>query len=571
MQAVIAFLGSQPFLLMFLVVGIGFVLGRLSYKGIGLGVTGATLLVGLLLSLFAMELGVRFELPTLVSSVFFNLFIFAIGLRVGPQFFATFGRGGKQIAVIGIFTVASAAGLALLLGKLLHLPHGGVAGVLAGAGTSTPAFGAAQSAVRASVDPDQLASVEPILTQQSTAFAIGYVVGMVGLVFFIKYLPQLFRSNARKAGEELQKELDEASPLEAPGVSLAYTKLMPAEADIRVFHVDRPDLIGRSVGELKKAYPRIVFEQLRRGDQTLAPDDDLRVQQGDEVALAGMVSQLIQFAPKVGPEIEDAALRDVEYETADVVVAKPELVGRPLQDVMWSTGHGCYLRALFRMGDQIPVQPELPLKHNDVLRVIGNPRHTQSLERVAGTAIRARLDTDILTIAIGLVVGSLIGALQVHIGGVEIGLGAAGGLMIAGIAISALRARFPALGGPVPESVRRMFEDVGVVIFVAVLGLNTGGTLPAAFAAGNLGHMLIAIVIVAFVPVVLGWVLGMYLFKVNAAILLGAIAGANQNSAALKTAEESTHSDGPALGFPVAFAVGTLALSIAAYIVALIE
>jgi putative transport protein len=143
--------------------------------------------------------------------------------------------------------------------------------------------------------------------------------------------------------------------------------------------------------------------------------------------------------------------------------------------------------------------------------------------------------------------------------------------MIAGIAISALRARLPALGGPVPESVRRMFEDVGVVIFVAVLGLNTGATLPAAFATGNLGHLLIAIVIVAFVPVLLGWVVGIYLFKVNAAILLGAIAGANQNSAALKTAEESTHSEGPALGFPVAFAVGTLALAVAAYIVALIE
>src|SRR5262245_45710519 len=140
MQAVFAFLADQPFLLIFLVIGFGYALGKLSFRGVGLGVTGATLLVGLLLSLFAFRFGVEVSLPGLVSAMFFNLFIFAIGLRVGPQFLVAFSRGGKQIALVGVFTVICSAALALLCGKLFALPRGEVAGVLAGAGTSSPAF-----------------------------------------------------------------------------------------------------------------------------------------------------------------------------------------------------------------------------------------------------------------------------------------------------------------------------------------------------------------------------------------------------------------------------------------------
>jgi putative transport protein len=571
MQGVFAFLASQPFLLVFLVVGGGYGLGRLSYRGIGLGTTGATLLVGLLVSLAAVQFGVRIELPDLVSAIFFNLFVFAIGLRVGPQFLASFERSGKPIVVVALFTVVVSCLIALGCGWVFDLPEGAVAGVLAGAGTSSPAFGAAQSAIRASAGPDEQAAIEPILTQQATAFAIGYVIGMVGLVVFIRYLPRMFRTDARAAGRELQAELDAASPFEAPGTSLAYLKAVPAETDVRVFRLERPELIGVSILELKQRHPRIVVEQIRRGGQILPPDDGLRLAGGDELVLAGMIGMLLEFAPRVGPEIENATLRDIEYETADIVVSSRVAVGQAVSGVMTGLGHGCYLRALFRMGDPIVAHPQLPLERNDVLRVIGHPRHTHALERSVGTAVRQRLDTDILTLAIGLVIGSFIGALQVEIRGVEIGLGAAGGLMLAAIGLSAIRARHPSLGGPVPESARRMFEDIGVVLFVAVLGLNTGATLPEAFAASSPGLLIVSVLLVTFLPPILGWVLGVYVLKINPVFLLGSIAGSNQSSAALRVAEEETRSDGPALGFPVAFAVGTVALSIAAYFVALIE
>jgi putative transport protein len=566
MRALFGLLDSQSFVLLFLVVGVGYVLGRLRIGGLALGTTPSTVIFGLLLSLLAEErYGFKYHLAPLASSMFFNMFIYAVGLRIGPQFFASLERGGKKLIVVALVVSVGAPALALLCACLFGLPFGGAAGLLAGSCTSSAALGGAQSALANArlVGP----ALEHANATLSAAFAVTYIVGMVGFIIFIKYLPALFRIDVQAATRELEAELRARAPSPLPGTVEALHARMPSAADIRVFRVDNPGLHGRLSGRFD---PWVVVEGVRRGGDILALEPGLAVCMGDLVALAGRVQHLLGAPRRIGPEVDDPELRAVPLDSAEVVINRGPLIGRTLDEVMRGPGHGLHPVGLFRMGEQIPAEPSTELKRGDVLRVIGSKRHVAAFENEAGAAVRAQVATDILTLATGLVLGVLLGAVKIPIFHVELSLGTAGGVLLAAIAVGTLRARNPLLGGPFPEPARRMVEDIGLNVFVAVLGVNTGANVTSTMSGGALGTLLLSAALVGILPPVVGWAIGVYGLKLNPVVLLGAISGARQNTAALRVSEEETRSAGPALGFPVPFAVSTLVMTVLAYVLTML-
>jgi putative transport protein len=354
----------------------------------------------------------------------------------------------------------------------------------------------------------------------------------------------------------------------APGTAEA---LKPAyvPAVVRAYRVENELLLGKRLSYLRDHYPRGAILKISRDGQLLQPTDDLILRHGDEIAVAGRVEILVERGPLIGPELPDSALRNIPTETVEVVVTKSELVGRTLEQLVRGVGHGLYLNGLFRAGDQVPASADTIVRKGDVLRVTGDAAHIAALAKSAGAISRSDVATDIVFLAVGLAVGALIGAIQVPVGRIRLSLGIGGGLLLTGLIISVWRTRRPDFGGPFPEPARRLVEDLGLNVFVAVIGLNAGARFLDALKGGTFVPLLVGALIVGLIPPIVIWVVGSYAMKINPAILLGAMAGARTNSPGMRVAQEDTDSTAPAIGFPVPFAVGTILLTMAGYVLSL--
>ena len=205
-----------------------------------------------------------------------------------------------------------------------------------------------------------------------------------------------------------------------------------------------------------------------------------------------------------------------------------------------------------------------------MLRVTGSRWRLAILEKETGRLIRPSIATDIVTLALGLALGGLIGMISVHIGKVHLTVGAAVGLLLVGITLSTLRTRNPSLGGPYPEPARQLLEDLGLNIFIAILGINSGAGVIKAIGAGALTPILVGCLVVGFIPGLVAWVVGGRVLKMNAALLMGAVAGGRCNSGGLRAAQEATESTVPAISYPVTFAISNIVFTILSYVMAMV-
>ncbi len=562
-------LGHQPFILLFLVVAGGYALGKVQVKGVGLGSTAATLLLGLAVSLWAYQaFRIPYSIPEFTSTVFFNLFIFAIGMKVGPQFIGGIQREGRHLLVLALLVPLLSSLLVYLSRFVFHLQPGLLAGILSGANTATPGFGAAQSALASgAVKLPSGATLEEARANMTTSYALLYSVSMVLFTVMAKVLPRLFGRDAVADAKAMEKVLEGEQQAALPGTAESFLRANTA-LHVRVFRVENPEVDGRTLGQLEPLAPRAGIERVLHAGRTYLPEDGLVLHRGDEVAVAGPVGLLLEGPVRIGPEV-NSSLGDVRVETVELVAHKADLVGRTLGDLAREEGHGLYLNALFRGGDELPVDPSAVIRRGDVLRVTGSRRRLAALEKRVGRVVRPSLVTDIITLALGVSLGALLGAITVPVGGVKFSLGSAVGLLIVSIGLSILRTHNPALGGPFPEAARELLEDLGLNVFIAILGLNAGAGVASAIAGGALTPILVVGLIAAMVPPILAWAVGQYVMKMNTAVLMGAIAGARCNSAGMRASQEATHSIIPAIGYPVTFAVSNLLLTLICYLFAL--
>lgn len=567
LHSLLSYLHSQPFILLFATMAAGYALAKIRVKGVSLGTTASTLLVALSVSAWASAAySMQFELPQFASTLFFNLFMFSVGMKVGPQFLVGLHRGAKDMVLLALLVPLVATALMLLLRWLGHLPPGVTPGIFAGANTATPGLGAAQAALSSGVhEGSRAAQASDAL---STTFAFSYCISMVLFIVVLKLLPRLFgRDPVSDARAFEQSVSSDATPL--PGTA---DSLLPGAipAVRRTYRVEHEQATGRSLGELRQAFPLIEVEHVLRAGVPLATSDDTKLRLGDEVALFATVPRLLPVPARVGPEIDDPRIPPMELQTVDVVQKNDEVIGKRLIDLARDVGHGLFLNALFRAGEHIPRSPDVVIRKGDVLRVSGNPRQLARLEAHVGPVVQRSLSTDVLTLSLGLCLGSAIGSLALPIAGIELSLGSVA-LLLVGVLFSTLRTRNPALGGPFPEPARQLLEDLGLNVFVAVLGLNAGAGVIAVIQGGTLGAVVIGSLVVGLLPSLAAWTLGQYRLRMNTAELMGAVAGARCNSAGMHAAQEACQSSVPAIAYPVTFAISNVVLTIASYFLALLD
>jgi putative transport protein len=567
MSALFHFLQAQPFVALFGVLAAGMILGRPAIRGISLGSVVCIIFVGLLVSIGSYtSTGTALALPDVVKTIFFNIFIFALGVKIGPQFFAGLKRDGWHMVAIGAIVAVLAPAISYVFGWIFELPPGAVAGLLAGSNNSSATFGTASSALTSNAyRPPAGVSVESVAGMLSASFALCYAATQVQFVLFMKILPRLAGFDAPKAARAFEGAMRGERKAPLPG-TVEAADAMDSSVAVRAYRVPEGKGTGKTIGDLRKTAPGIAIELVRRGTGWLHLDDGTALAAGDEVVIAAPVDKQVKLREMLGPEVPDAEARALRpLHTVDVVIGKDDAAGRSVPELL---GPGLYPNAVFRVGVELPAGAETKLERGDVIRVTGTDPRIVDLGTRVGQVVRATHTSDVLTLALGLLTGALLGAIRVPLFGVRISFGAAAVLMT-GIVFGWIKTRHPAFGGPISEGARSLMEEMGLNVFTSALAINSGLAVYQVATGGPIWQLLIASQAISLLPALVAWWVGRHVLQLNPALLMGAIAGARQNTTSMRAAQKESKSAVPGIGYPVPLAITTIALSVAGYFFAL--
>lgn len=574
----LGFLHANPFLLLFLTLALGTRLGRLKAGFFELGSTAATLLAGIVLSLWAwLGHGIRFAIPGVLTTVFLNLFMFAVGLKVGPQFFAALRKDGWKGIAIALVVVGLNFAIVMAGARLLAMPPGFAPGLVSGSMTDTAVLGVATGAIEnGTYQPPAGLPAADVAGNVAAAYAVTFLFSLVGMILLVRYLPRVLGVDTKAAAREAEAQYSGGANLPVPGVDAAYA-FERVTVDVRAYRVEHPEAVGITVGELSMRAEAPVLRVLR-GVEELDVASNPVLAAGDLVTVVTSVTRLATVAPRlIGPEVADERARDVGAEVADLVVTRREFVGITMQEATakvrsrMAAGTDAPARlfhpvALLRDGGPVAIWPGLVLERGDILRVVGQKAMTKEVGKMVGASVRFTTESDILTLALGMSLGYLAGSFGTTVGRVPLHLGAPAGVMLAGIGISALRSRMPAFGGPVSEGARSLLQVLGLDVFIAVLALNTAPSIATAWTGGYVAPLLSIGIPAALLPPLVAWFVGSRVLGMNAALLAGAICGARHSTPALRVAQEEAASAVPAAGYAVAYAVSSVLVLMLGYV-----
>jgi putative transport protein len=544
---VVSSLRQNPELAVFLTLALGFLLGRVRFGTLKLGNVVGTLLAGVLIGQLAIEI------HPLVKTVFFDLFLFATGYKVGPQFFRGLKKNAvPQVSLTVVLCVTSLVAT-VVAAKALRYDCGTAAGLLAGAFTESTVIGTAGDTIARLNLPDP--EKRRLLNNIPVAYAVSYLVGTGFVVWFLSTLaPRLLGIDLKAESQKLEAKMS-VRPTEQSGRFSGYR-----EWDIRAYRL--ADVFdNRRITNLEKSFvpERMFVERIRRNSSVVDATPDTVLHAGDVVAIVARRRVLLSEGFAVGVEVEDRELLDFPVVTADVVVTNRAVVDQTLPILAEQYGRGVTLQKLIRGGEEIPFTSETSVQRGDLLRIVGATEHVERVGKILGYVEPPSSETDVVFVGLGIFVGGLIGLLSVRVGGLPLSLTASGGSLIMGLVFGWLRSVRPTFGR-IPEPALWVFDTLGLAVFIGVVGLNAGPSFVTGLRIAGPSLLLVGF-LVAVTPHVAALLFGRYVLNINPVILLGACAGAGTVTAALRAIQDEAGSKLPALGYTVPYAVGNILLT----------
>jgi putative transport protein len=520
---------------LFTVLAFGLMLGKLSIRGIVLGPTPGVLLVALLFGHWG------FDIEFNTESIGFMLFIFCVGVEAGPNFFSGFAQDGLRYVCLAVVVALSGIAAALGAAEFLDLDRGLAAGLLAGSLTSSPTLAGAQGAVVRMADQLGPEGRDALIAQISVGYAITYVVGLLALLAIIQLLPRVLRLDLAASAREVATErgiMDGRRRTIRTPIIRAYKVTPDAAANI-----DSRTL--REIGVWEQF--GLSVDRVKRDGELFIPDSETVIQEGDEVALVGYPINHARSDFKLAEESFDAELLEFQIVSQPIVISRSSVVGKRLEDLQLQAEHGCFAEGIERTKVPLPIKPDLVLNRGDVLTVSGELNRVEALVEELGFVERRSDNTDLMSFAMFFTLGLLLAQLSVLVGDVSITLGSAGGLLASGILMGYFRSRNPLLGN-IPQGAINVLKDLGLNLFMASVGLSAGASVVATLLDSGMILVVLGLVI-AMVPLLVGYLVGTKILGMNPALLLGALAGAMTSTPALSTLVETARSNIPALGY----------------------
>ena len=537
-------------LAVFLTLAIGFFIGRLRVGTFSLGTAVGTLLAGVAIG------QLNIQVPAVVKYVFFDLFLFTTGYKVGPQFFRALKKDALPQLAITLVLCVTCLLAAFTAAKLLGYDVGTAAGMLAGAFTESTVIGTASDAIgRLATISD--AEKTRLVNNIPVAYAVTYLIGTAFIVWFLPNVgPKLMRVNLKEEARKLRAKIA-ASGAGEPETPSAYQALA-----VRAYQVTNPNLINRSVAELeaRPKQARVFISRIRRDGRIIEPNPDTVVRESDVIAVLTRSELLTARGAEIGAEVDDKELLDFPIEFLDVVITNKSLVGKTIVELAgMDFARGVFLKKLTRVGEPMPFSPATRIERGDVMTLIGATRDVERAAKNLGYADRQTVMTDMIFVGLGIVLGGLVGLLTITIGGLPLTLTASGGALIMGLIFGWLRAVHPTFGR-IPGSAMWIFDTVGLTVFMACVGLAAGPSFFSGLQKSGVSLVFVGLVI-AVLPHTVSILFGRYVLKMNPVIVLGACSGAGTITAALRAIQEEAQSDLPALGYTVPYAIGNIVLT----------
>ena len=552
-------LRANPQLAIFVTLAVGYWVGARKFGSFSLGAVTGTLLAGILIG----QLGI--EISGQVKSVFFIMFLFAVGFGVGPQFVRGIATDGAPQALFAV-VVSVLCLLAVYVAALVSgYGPGLAAGLLAGAQTISASIGLATDAINTSgLTPEQAKAELDLIP---VAYAITYLFGTVGTGWILVFFgPKLLNVDIAAECKRYEREMSAGAP--EPGFISARRA-----REVRAYRIKQDGkAAGKSVDQAERLAEgeRIFIEGVRSGGNIVPHTAETVLQAGDIVAVSGRREVLVNLLGE-GDEVDDAELLNIPVEAVDVLVTSKDLDGRTLADVAQNSfARGVFLNSIRRgsAAVNIPVLAQTKLNRGDILRVAGTKSSIDRFVAAVGFADRPVTVTNMVLVGLAIFVGGLIGAYVLPIGGVPITLSTSGGALIAGIFVGWLRTVKPQIGN-VPQPTLWFMNSVGLNVFIAVVGISSGPTFVAGLKEAGFGIFFWGLFATG-VPMLLAPLIGKYIFRFDPAINLGCCGGARTSTASVAMVGEVAKSDVPMLGYTVPYAVSNTLLTLWGLVIVLL-
>lgn len=554
----------HPELLVFLTVALGFLVGRLRYRAIALGSVTGCLAVGLFL-------GAQFEveIADTVKSLFFIMFLFALGYRVGPQFFHGLRKDGLPQVLNAVVVCVTGLLVSWAFAAMLGYGPGLSAGLLGGALTQSAVIGVAQDAIGAL--PGY--SAERLKTEENLVpigYAVTYPLGTVlCAILLANVLPRLYRRDLAAESEALAKELDAQE--ENPDLGEGYYAVV-----LRAYTVHRHDLVGRTIDDFehqqRELGRRLYITAVRRDGRIIAHDQRTALRENDVVAVSALRHDLVAFDPRahIGAETDDVELLGYRTESLHVVASAKNRLGRTLGELRREPFMvGVYVDRLYRSGSEFPHRPSTRLERGDTLVLTGPQRLVEPAAREIGKPVPTSYATDMLWVGLGIFLGGCIGIPALTVSGVPISLSTSGGALIMGLVFGWIRGKYPTYGN-VPPGAQWFMDTLGLCLFVAVVGVNAGPGFTSGLSEAGWGLLLWGAV-ATVVPLLVGFLVGHHVQRIRFPILMGVLAGGQTTTAAIGAINEAARSRIPTLGYTIPYAAGNVLLTIWGAVIVILQ
>lgn len=523
----------QAVVILSLITAVGLGLGKIHIFGISLGVTFV-----FFMGILAGHLGFSIDPQMLTYAESFGLvlFVYELGLQVGPGFFSSFQRGGYRLNLLSLGVIVLGTVMAVLLSRVTTVDLPDMVGILCGATTNTPALGAAQQTLKQLGEPTSGAAL---------SCAVTYPLGVVGVILAILVVKKLF---VRPSDMEDHEHDD------------------PNHTYIATFQVHNPAIFDKSIQDIgKSGYPKFVISRVWRDGAVSIPTSDKILKENDRLLVITTEKDVPALTILFGEqENRDWNKEDIDWNAIDskliskhIVISRPEINGKKLGSLRLRNTYGINISRVLRSGVQLLATPGLVLQLGDRLTVVGEAAAIHNVEKVLGNTVKTLKDPNLASIFIGIVVGLIVGSIPIAVPGISspVKLGLAGGPIIIGILIGSYGPRLH-LVTYTTRSANLMLRGTGLSLYLACLGLDAGSHFfetvmrPEGALWIGLGFL------ITFVPVVIMALVALRLCRMDFGSTCGMLCGSMANPMALNYANDIIPNDNPAVSYATVYPLG---------------
>ncbi|EFB4410916.1 putative transporter [Escherichia coli] len=511
-----------------LVAVVGLFIGNVKFRGIGLGI-GGVLFGGIIVGHFVSQAGMTLSSDMLhvIQEFGLILFVYTIGIQVGPGFFASLRVSGLRLNLFAVLIVIIGGLVTAILHKLFDIPLPVVLGIFSGAVTNTPALGAGQQILR------DLGTPMEMVDQMGMSYAMAYPFGICGILFTMWMLRVIFRVNV-----ETEAQQHESS--RTNGGALIKT------INIRVENPNLHDLAIKDVPILNG--DKIICSRLKREEPLKVPSPDTIIQLGDLLHLVGQPADLHNAQLVIGQEVDTSlSTKGTDLRVERVVVTNENVLGKRIRDLHFKERYDVVISRLNRAGVELVASGDISLQFGDILNLVGRPSAIDAVANVLGNAQQKLQQVQMLPVFIGIGLGVLLGSIPVFVPGfpAALKLGLAGGPLIMALILG----RIGSIGKLywfMPPSANLALRELGIVLFLSVVGLKSGGDFVNTLVNGEGLSWIGYGALITAVPLITVGILARMLAKMNYLTMCGMLAGSMTDPPALAFANNLHPTSGAA-------------------------